>query len=70
MGNCATIQVGNTNTGPVSESCGEGGGTNVSVGGGEEEEAAQEEGLAEQCRCSDSSGGGAVARGRSSGGVR
>lgn len=42
MGNCATVQVGNTNTGPVSEGGG-GGGTNVTVGGGEEEEEEEED---------------------------
>ena len=42
MGNCATVQVGNTNTGPVSEGGG-GGGTNVNVGGGGEEEEEEEE---------------------------
>ena len=42
MGNCATVQVGNTNTGPVSEGGG-GGGTIVNVGGGGEEEEEEEE---------------------------
>ena len=42
MGNCATIQVGNTNTGPVSEGGG-GGGTSVNVGAAEEEEEEEEE---------------------------
>lgn len=42
MGNCATVEVGNTNTGPVSEGGG-GGGTNVNVGGGGDEEEEEEE---------------------------
>lgn len=46
MGNCATVHVGNTNTGPVSE--GGGGGTNVNVGG-EEEEEEDEEGCVPGC---------------------
>jgi len=42
MGKFPTVQVGNTNTGPVSEGGG-GGGTNVNVGGGGEEEEEEEE---------------------------
>ena len=42
MGQCVTVSVGNTNTGPVSEGGG-GGGTSVNVGGGEEDEEEEEE---------------------------
>jgi len=48
MGQCVTLSVGNTNTGPVSEGGG-GGGTNVTVGGGEEEEEEEDENCLGSC---------------------
>lgn len=50
MGQCVTVNVGNSGSGEISAASGSGGGTNISsnVGGDEEEEEEEEEGM---CSC-------------------